>query len=206
MTGLLTKHTRSMWLAVLLLTLGGLAAATRMPVGLFPHIDYPRVLIAVDAGDRDAAQMAAQITRPMELALRAVPGVSQIRSITSRGSAEVALNFSWGEDMVTATLATQGALATLLPDLPAGTKVEVRRSDPVLFPVLGIALTSDTLDQEALRQIAELKIVPALSSVAGVARICRRCRSRTSQCVRSWHRGGGEGHPGRQRGAGAWQD
>lgn len=169
MSAILARHARSIWLAVALLTLGGLLAATKLPVGLFPHIDYPRVVVAVDAGDRDAAQMAAEITRPIEVALRAVPGVTRIRSTTSRGSAEVALNFDWGDDMAQATLATQGAIATILPDLPAGTRFEVRRSDPTIFPVLGIALTSNNLDQQALRQIAELKVLPALSTVPGVA-------------------------------------
>jgi CzcA family heavy metal efflux pump len=169
MSAALSRHARSIWLAVALLTLGGLLAATKLPVSLFPHIDYPRVVVAVDAGDRDAAQMAAEITRPIEVALRAIPGVTRIRSTTSRGSAEVALNFGWGDDMAQATLATQGAIATILPDLPAGTRFDVRRSDPTIFPVLGIALTSDNLDQQALRQIAELKVLPALSTVPGVA-------------------------------------
>lgn len=96
MTGTIASHARSIWLAVILLTLAGVAAATRLPVALFPQIDYPRVAVTIDAGDRDAAQMAAEITRPVEIALRAVPGVTQIRSTTSPGSAEVALNFAWG--------------------------------------------------------------------------------------------------------------
>ncbi|TPG38672.1 efflux RND transporter permease subunit [Sphingomonas koreensis] len=165
----LANHARALWLAVLLLTAGGIVAALKLPVSLFPHIDYPRVVVAVDAGDRDAAQMAAEITRPIEIALRGVPGVTQIRSTTSRGSAEVALNFPWGEDMVSATLATQGALATILPDLPQGTRFDVHRSDPTVFPVLGVALTSKSLDQQALRQLAELKVRPALIAVSGVA-------------------------------------
>src|SRR5665213_1301155 len=169
MTDALTRRARAIWFAVLLLTLGGLAGALKLPVSLFPHIDYPRVRVTIDAGDRDADQMAAQITRPIEIALRAVPGVTRIRSTTSRGTAEVALNFSWGQDMVAATLATQAALATLLPGEPPGTRFEVQRSDPTIFPVLGIALTSKTLDQEALRQIAELKVRPALIAVPGVA-------------------------------------
>lgn len=171
MTRSLADHSRALWLAAILLTLGGLIAAIRMPVSLFPHIDYPRVVVSIDAGERDEAQMTAQITRPIELALRAVPGVTRIRSTTSRGSAEIDLNFSWGEDMVAATLATQGALATTLPDLPAGTRFDVRRSDPTIFPILGIALTSKSLDQEALRQLADLKVRPALTAVQGVAAV-----------------------------------
>lgn len=167
----IARHARSLWLAVILLTIGGVIAATRLPVGIFPQIDYPRVVVSVDAGNRDAEQMAAEITRPVEIALRGVPGVRGIRSTTSRGTAEVALDFNWGDDMVASALATNSALATLSPDLPPGTRFDVRRSDPTIFPVLGISLTSDSLDQEAMRQIAELRILPALTGVPGVAGI-----------------------------------
>ncbi len=163
------RHSRSIWLCVFLITLAGLFAATRLPVTLFPHIDYPRVVVSIDAGERDATQMAADITRPAEIALREIPGVTQIRSTTSRGSAEVDLTFGWGDDMVASTLATQGALATILPDLPAGTRFSVRRSDPTIFPVLGISLTSGKLDGVALQQLAQLRLRPLLSTVQGVA-------------------------------------
>jgi CzcA family heavy metal efflux pump len=166
---LLQRHRRSIWLSVFLITLAGLVAATRLPVTLFPHIDYPRVVVSIDAGERDAAQMAADITRPAEIALREIPGVTQIRSTTSRGSAEVAISFDWGDDMVAATLATQGALATIAPDLPPGTRFSVRRSDPTIFPVLGISLTSNKRDGVALEQLAQLKLRPLLSTVPGVA-------------------------------------
>ncbi|MDH7974462.1 efflux RND transporter permease subunit [Sphingomonas sp. AR_OL41] len=169
MKELMQRHARSIWLSVFLVTLAGLVAATRLPVTLFPHIDYPRVVVSIDAGERDAEQMAAGITRPAEIALREIPGVRQIRSTTSRGSAEVALSFDWGDDMVAATNATQGALATILPDLPAGTRFSVRRSDPTIFPVLGISLTSNKRDGVALAQLAQLKLRPVLSTVSGVA-------------------------------------
>jgi multidrug efflux pump subunit AcrB len=163
------RHARSIWLSVFLITLAGLVSAIRLPVSLFPHVDYPRVVVSIDAGERDAEQMAAIITRPAELALRAIPGVTTIRSTTSRGSAEIALGFDWGDDMVAATTATQGALATILPDLPAGTRFNVRRSDPTIFPVMGLSLTSDKRDGVALAQLAQLRLRPALSTVAGVA-------------------------------------
>src|SRR3546814_18080112 len=71
--------------------------------------------------------------------------------------------------MVAATLQTQSALATMLPDLPPGSKFDVRRSDPTIFPVLGIALTSDSLSPAELRQHAESQLLPDLLSVDGVA-------------------------------------
>ncbi len=165
----LRRHARSIWLLVALVTLAGLIAATKLPVTLFPRIDYPRVVVAIDAGDRDIGQMAASVTRPAEISLRQIPGVTQIRSTTSRGTAEVAITFAWGDDMVAATQATQGALATILPDLPPGTRFSVRRSDPTIFPVYGLSLTSTQRSRTELQRIARLKLRPLLSTVPGVA-------------------------------------
>ena len=156
---------------MILLTLGGVFGALKLPVSLFPHIAYPRVVVSIDAGERDAAQMEASITRPMEIALRSVPGVTRIRSTTSRGSAEIQLNFDWGHNMPQALLAVQGAISEIRPDLPSGVSYNAWRADPTNFPVYGVALTSDTLDQEALRQIALLKVRPALTGITGVAAV-----------------------------------
>ncbi|MGE3692583.1 MAG: efflux RND transporter permease subunit [Novosphingobium sp.] len=169
MNEFLQRHRASIALAVLLVTLGGLLAALRLPVALFPQIDYPRVVVSIDAGERAPSEMAAAITRPAEIALRAVPGVSRIRSTTSRGTAEISLFFPWGENMVTSELGVRTAMAGLIADLPPGTRFDVRRSDPTIFPVLGLALTSESLDPATLRQIAETKLRPALTTVPGVA-------------------------------------
>ena len=169
MTEALQRHRASIALAVLLLTIGGVLAALRLPVALFPQIDYPRVVVSIDAGERAPAEMAAAITRPSEIALRSVPGVSRIRSTTSRGTAEISVFFPWGGDMVTSELAVRTAMAALVQDLPTGTRFDVRRSDPTIFPVLGLALTSASLDPATLRQVAETKLRPALTTVPGVA-------------------------------------
>lgn len=169
MSDFLQRHRASIALAVLLVTLGGVLAALKLPVALFPQIDYPRVVVSIDAGERAPAEMAAVITRPAEIALRSVPGVNRIRSTTSRGSAEISLFFPWGENMVTSELGVRTEVAALAQDLPAGTRFGVRRSDPTIFPVLGLALTSDNLDPATLRQIAETKLRPALTTIPGVA-------------------------------------
>ncbi len=169
MTGDLRRHWTSIALAVILLAIGGVFAGLQVPVALFPQIAFPRVTVAIDAGARAPDQMASAITRPTEIALRTVPGVARIRSTTSRGSAEISLFFPWGRDMVSADLAVRAAMAGLIADLPAGTRFEVRRSDPSIFPVVGFALTSATLDPPTLRQLAETRLRPALTTVPGVA-------------------------------------
>jgi len=167
----LSGHVRSVILAFVLLAAGGLGAALNLPVSLFPHIDFPRVVVSVDAGDRSADQTEMQVTRPLEEALRGVPAVEYIRSTTSRGAAEIALTFGWGHDMAQAALQTQAALAGALPNLPAGVRVETRRIDPTVFPVFGLALSSASRDPMRLRSFAQLQLRPLLASIPGVASV-----------------------------------
>ena len=77
--------------------------------------------------------MDLQVTTPLEQAIRRVPGVSDVRSTTSRGSAEISVSFDWGTDMAAATLQVDAATAQVMPQLPPGT-VKTRRMDPTVFP------------------------------------------------------------------------
>ncbi|QUD88797.1 efflux RND transporter permease subunit [Phenylobacterium montanum] len=167
----LTGHVRSVVLAFILLTVAGLAAALNLPVSLFPHVDFARVVVSIDAGDRAADQTEIQVTRPLEEALRGVPGVSHIRSTTSRGAADIALSFDWGHDMVAATLQTEAAVNAAMPDLPPGVRFTVKRMDPTVFPILGLAVSSPSRDPVKVRQFVDLQLRPLVASVPGVAAV-----------------------------------
>jgi CzcA family heavy metal efflux pump len=165
------KHRRSILFLVAILALGGVAAALKLPVALFPHVDFPRVVVSLEAGDRPADQMVIAVTRPVEQAVRSVPGVVGLRSTTSRGSAELSINFGWGDDMVAAMLQVESAINQALPELPAATRFNVRRMDPTVFPVAAYSLTSDVESLVQLRDLASYQLVPLLSSINGVARV-----------------------------------
>ncbi len=164
-------HRRSILFLMVVLTLGGLVSSIELPVALFPYVDFPRVVVSLDAGDRPAERMAFEVTRPIEEAARAVPGVRNIRSTTSRGSADISIDFDWGEDMVAAMLQIESAINQVIQSLPQGTSFNVRRSDPTVFPVLAYSLTSDTHSLVELRDIALYQLRPLLSTVKGVAKV-----------------------------------
>ncbi len=71
-----------------------------MPISVFPETNFPRVIIGVDNGVMPVEQMEVTITQPIENAINSVPGLTSVRSTTSRGSAEVDLFFNWNVDMV----------------------------------------------------------------------------------------------------------
>lgn len=164
-------HRRSILFILSLLIISGIAAAFFLPVGLFPRVDFPRVRVSLDAGDRPADRMAIEVTRLAEEAVRSVPGVREVRSTTSRGSADIDVNFGWGQDMVSAMLQVNAALAQINAELPQGTRYTVIRMDPTVFPVLAYSLTSKTLSLTQLRDFALYQLRPLLTSVKGVAKV-----------------------------------
>ena len=165
------RHRRSLVFLALILAAGGIYSALGLPVSLFPHVEFPRIRVSLDAGDRPAQRMELQVTRPMELAVRSVPGVVAIHSTTSRGSTEIIADFDWGTDMVRKMLEVEGAVTRALPTVPAGTTFDVERMEPTLYPVTGYSLTSKTESPVALRNLAEFQLRPLLASIPGVAHV-----------------------------------
>ncbi|MBT2143948.1 MULTISPECIES: efflux RND transporter permease subunit [unclassified Rhodanobacter] len=170
-TAWMQRHRRSLLFLALMLAIGGIASALRMPVALFPNVAFPRVQVSLDAGDRPADQMAIEVTTPVEEAIRHVRGVRDVRSTTSRGSAEVAVTFDWGADMAAALQEVNAAAGQILPQLPAGTQLSTRRMDPTTFPVLAYSLRSHTQSPGALHDLAEYQLRPLLSGIGGVAQV-----------------------------------
>jgi CzcA family heavy metal efflux pump len=167
----LEEHARSISLIAASLVIAGIVAALSLPVGLFPQVSFPRVVVDLSSGDRPVDQTALSVTRPAEEAIRSVPGVLDVRSVTSRGSAQISIDFGWGRDMIATTLLVDAAIAQVLPTLPPGTGFNVRRMDPTVFPIIAYALTSDTVPQTALFDLAQLQIAPVLASTPGLARV-----------------------------------
>jgi CzcA family heavy metal efflux pump len=162
---------RSLLTLLAMLVAAGVAAAFLMPVSLFPTVLFPRIAVTIDAGDRPPDQMEAALTRPVEQAIRAIPGVQTLRSTTSRGSAELSINFAWGADMDLALQRVEAALTRAQATLPAGTTLDVRRMDPTVFPVAAYSLTSTRATPVELRRFADRTLGPVFTTIPGVAKV-----------------------------------
>ena len=106
-----TRYAKSLIFLILILSFAGAYLAFTIPISVFPTTDFPRVLIAVDNGVMPIDQMMVTITRPLEESVNSVPGLQQVRSITSRGSAEIDLFFDWHVNMVTTLQLVDAALS-----------------------------------------------------------------------------------------------
>ena len=170
-TAFVVRHNRFILFIVLVLGLGGVYAAYRMPSSVFPQTDFPRVVILVDSGVMPADEMMATITRPIEEAMKDTPGSTSIRSATGRGSAEVNVFFRWGTDMVQAELYVRSHLAQIRNGLPQTAECQVQRLTFSSFPIIGVSLTSKTRNITELWEMAEYEVKPQFLRIEGVARV-----------------------------------
>jgi multidrug efflux pump subunit AcrB len=164
------EHKSIIFLIIALALVGGYLLFS-IPISVFPTTDFPRVLIAVDNGVMPIDQMLVTITRPIEEAVSGVEGIQDVKSITSRGSAEIDLYFSWRVDMFRTLERVNAALARLAGTLPATAKISTERLEFSSFPVLGYGLTSNTISQRQLWEVATYTMKPQLASIPGVGTI-----------------------------------
>ncbi len=167
----LLRKRKAVLFLVILLTVAGIASGFSLPVSLLPSITFPRVVINVDAGDLPASTTNVLVTRPVSEAVAGLPGVRVVRTVTSRGSCDVDLNFSWHTNMLEALLLAQAAVNSVRSQLPPDTQIQVRRMDPSIVSVIGYSLTSKTLSPVQLRDMARFTLRPVFSRVPGVSQI-----------------------------------
>ena len=165
------REHKSIIFLIITLAMVGAYLAFSIPIAVFPTTDFPRVIVGVDNGVMPIDQMLVTITRPIEEAVSGVQGIQDVRSITSRGSAEVDLFFRLASGHVSSPSARQrsprssrGHAATDGQSLERAAGI-LQLSDP------GLWLTSDALSQQQLWESATYDIKPRLASLPGVSTI-----------------------------------
>ena len=166
-----TRHSKSIIFLIIMLAVVGAYEAYSLPIAVFPATNFPRIIIGVDNGVMPINQMEVTITRPLENAVNSVPGLEDVRSVTSRGSAEIDLSFNWNVDMVQTLQQVNSAIARIQSTFPSTAQIDTHRLDFASFPILGYSLTSDKVPQTQLWEVATYDIRPRLNRLNGVATV-----------------------------------
>jgi CzcA family heavy metal efflux pump len=167
----LARSVRTILFLAVALMVGGIYGFFRTPIAVFPETNFPRVVIGVDNGVMPVEQMQVTITKPIEDAVNSVPGLVTVRSTTSRGSAEVSLTFGWSVDMFRTLELVDAALSKVRQSLPSTSVITTNRLTFATFPILGYSLTSNTLSQTELWELATYTLKPPLNRVNGVSTV-----------------------------------
>ena len=166
-----TRNATAITFIAVMLSLAGVYAGLRMPSSVFPQTNFPRCVILIDNGVMPADEMMATITRPIEEAMKDIPGAVSVRSATGRGSAEVNVFFNWQVDMIQSELYVNSRLAQIRSSLPPTATAVIWRLTFSAFPIIGVSLTSPTRDIMKLWETARYDIKPRFLRVPGVARV-----------------------------------
>jgi multidrug efflux pump len=153
--------------------LGGMLGYWWLPVSALPQVDFPSIQVTTQLPGANPDTIAALVTSPLETQFGKIPAMQAMTSSSSFGISQITLQFDLSRDIDAAAQDVQSAInaagSTLpknLPYPPLYSKV-----NPADAPIITLALTSKTVDQRALSDMADTIMAPRLSEVTGVGRV-----------------------------------
>ena len=142
-------------MVVLIVVLLGTISLLRLPIDLMPDISYPTLSISCAYENAGPEEIEELITRPIEEAMSAVPGVDEVTSVSVEGQGTVRVAFSWGTDLDAAANDIRDRLDRIIDHLPDDSdRPRLRKFDLASFPILILGAYSN-LDEVQARQIIE---------------------------------------------------
>lgn len=166
-----TKYKSPLTVVLFVILAGGIFAYSKLQTSLFPEITFPKIKIIADAGLQPVDRMMVTVTRPLELAIKKIPDLVNIRSTTSRGSCEISAYLDWSANVDLSMQRLQSRIAEIRSTLPPEVSISIEKMNPSILQVMGYSLESNSLSPIELRQLAVYTIKPFLSQVPGVSDI-----------------------------------
>jgi HAE1 family hydrophobic/amphiphilic exporter-1 len=160
-----------MFMISAVITLLGLIALTKLPVDLMPEFEQPTLTVRTTYTGVGPLEMEELITRPIEQAVSAVPGLTRVESSSSEGQSQVRLNFDWGADLSEAADEIRTRVDRMRNRLPEDAEPPtIFKFDSNTLPIMQIGIEGD-FDPVTLREIAQNEISPRFERVDGVAAV-----------------------------------
>ena len=147
----------------------GIYSYSNMQSSLFPEVTFPKIKIIADNGLQPIGKMMVTVTKPLENAIKRVPNLKVVRSITSRGNCEISAFMEWNADIDLSKEQIESSINQIKNDLPVGTNLSVEKMNPSILPVIGYVINGKGHSNIELNQIANYTIKPFLSQAKGVA-------------------------------------
>ena len=162
-------------IATTLLSIGiflvGAVAYAFLPVAALPSVEYPTIRVSASRPGADPSTMAATVAAPLERRLGEIPGVIELTSWSSLGTATISIQFDISRKIDSAARDVQAALNAAVADLPGDLPnlPSFRKANPNASPIFILALTSNIRPPSAIYDVADTVIAQRLSQIDGVA-------------------------------------
>src|SRR6266436_10014085 len=154
-------------LAILVL---GATSLGRMPIDLFPNINYPSIRIGTIYKGANVQDIERTVTYPIEKAVSAVSNVRYVESRSRQGISVVEVFFTWGSDLDAGLTEVVQRIQQIMNTLPTGVQQPfILKFDLSNIPVCLVTLSGGGLDEKQLYDLAYNTVEPQLERLSGVA-------------------------------------
>jgi multidrug efflux pump subunit AcrB len=169
-TRLSLRRPLTVYVLMFIVAVGGLSAYLALPRESFPEIKVPLIVVTAPYPGTAPADMESQVTRKMELELKGISGVEEIRSTSADGYAVIEVEFSPAVDLDDARQKVREAVDRAKPELPddldepAVTDIDFSR-----VPIMIVTLAG-RLGMDRLKDMAD-EIKDDLEGITGVNQV-----------------------------------
>ena len=149
------------------LFLAGAVAYRFLPVASMPTVDFPTINVNATRPGADPETMAATVAAPLERRLGEIAGVTELTSRSSLGSTRITIQFDLARNIDGAARDVQAAINASVQNLPQDLPrlPTFFKANPAAFPILTLALTSDTLPPGKVYDYADTVVSQKLSQL-----------------------------------------
>jgi CzcA family heavy metal efflux pump len=154
--------------------LWGIYSYTKMQTSLFPDVTFPKITIIADNGEQPVDKMMITVTKPLEIAVKRVNGITTVRSSTNRGSCTIDAYFDWNVDINLAKTQLNERINEIKNSLPSTVNIVVEAMSQSIYPVTGYTIESDKYGQIELKNLALFNIRPQFSQIPGISNVIIR--------------------------------
>ena len=151
----------------------GLIGYRLLPVNALPNVDFPTIQVQAQLPGANPDTMASAVATPLEKQFSTIAGIDSITSVSTSGQTTVTMQFSLDRSIDAAAQDVQSAIAAAARSLPSTlpTPPTQRKVNPADFPILNLALTSETQPLSVVDDYAENLLAQRISTISGVAQV-----------------------------------
>jgi HME family heavy-metal exporter len=159
-------------IAVVMMVIGGFSL-TKLPVDVFPNLNRPTVTIITEAGGMAPEEVEQLITYPLETTMNGVPGVLNVRSVSSAGLSFIYVTFDWDVDIYRARQVVSERLVLVKEQLPPNASATMGPVTSIMGEIMLLALPIDQskITPMQVREYADWVLRPRLLAIPGIAQV-----------------------------------
>ena len=155
--------------SMIALVVFGLFALIQLDTDEFPEVDPPIISVNIPYPGASPDQVEREIVEPIEEAVAGLSGVNKITSSSLDSFATLQIEFVFEKDLQDATQDIRDEINAIRNDLPVEMEEPIIvQFDPTEFPIVSLALASETVGAPELTLLADPQITRALRSLTGV--------------------------------------